>query len=132
MPGSSLWLLPPSTHPLSTILPTLIDKTSTHFSSPHRFIPHVTLTSEIDPSTYSPNPQQWLDSLPFPSASSATVKFGRLRSEDVFVRKLYIGVEKAGVKQIGKVTRQRVKGFEGEVEAERWAKEKYGPHLSLL
>jgi 2',3'-cyclic-nucleotide 3'-phosphodiesterase len=127
MPGSSLWLLPPADHPLNSLLTTAISKTSTHFSSPHHFIPHITLTSLIDPSTYASEPQKWLDSVPFPSKPDVVVRFGPLASEDVFVRKLYIKVEIEGVLQAGKVARMTVNGYEEEDVAG-----KFGPHLSLL
>ncbi|AEO64410.1 uncharacterized protein THITE_2126759 [Thermothielavioides terrestris NRRL 8126] len=84
MPGSSLWLVPPPTHPLHDILTTLITRTlparfpletsSSPAVAPHFFAPHVTLTSEIAPAQYNDNggPQAWLDSLPFPSSSSSS------------------------------------------------------------
>lgn len=138
MPGSSLWLLPPSTHPLHSILTSLIHQTSSHFSSPHHFIPHITLTSEISPTTYSSNPQTFLNNFTFPPVSSIKVRFERLQSEDVFVRKLYIKIEKdesGGLLELGKVARKSVQGFEGEDgdgKAEAWAKDVWNPHLSLL
>jgi len=134
MPGSSLWLLPPSNHPLQSLLTTLIEKTSAHFSSPHLFIPHVTLTSEIKPSVYGEGdePQKWLDGLKLPVKGEVVVKLGGLNSEDVFVRKLYSGVRKDGVRELGVVARRWVEGFEGEGESRRWAEEQYVPHLSLL
>jgi len=132
MPGSSLWLLPPPSHPLNSILKTLIAKTSSHFSSPHLFLPHITLTSDISPTTYSPDPQAWLSNLSVPQASDVKVKLGTLNSEDVFFRKLYSKVEKDGVKQIGKVARKTVEGFQREDIAGKWAEEEYMPHCSLL
>jgi 2',3'-cyclic-nucleotide 3'-phosphodiesterase len=134
MPGSSLWLLPPASHPLQSLLTSLIKETSERFASPHLFVPHVTLTSEIDPSVYGgvDQSQEWLDGLAFPKAGEVVVKLGNLDSEDVFVRKLYVRVEKEGVRGLGVVARRCVKGFEEEGEAERWARERYMPHLSLL
>jgi 2',3'-cyclic-nucleotide 3'-phosphodiesterase len=133
MPGSSLWLLPPSDHPLKSILPTLISQTSNHFNSPHSFIPHITLTSEIPPSLYGSDPQAWLDSLALPEAGDMQVTFEELCSEDVFVRKLYIRCDKTDkLMKLGAMCRQTVGGFEDETKAEKWAKEAYNPHLSLL
>ncbi|KAF2661364.1 2',3'-cyclic-nucleotide 3'-phosphodiesterase [Lophiostoma macrostomum CBS 122681] len=132
MPGSSLWLLPPADHPLDSLLTSLIEQTSAHFHSPHLFIPHVTLTSEIASSAYESNPQQWLDEFKFPKSDLVQVRFESLQSEDVFVRKLYIKVEKGGVIELGKVARQAVDGYVEEAAAKRWAEEKYAPHLSLL
>lgn len=132
MPGSSLWLLPPKGHALDALLSSLMQKTACYFGSPHSFLPHVTLTSEIEASTYDPNPQQWLDRLEFPSGKDVIVKFSSLRSEDVFVRKLYIQVQKPGVQELGKIARKAVKGFEDDGAAGEWAERKYNPHLSLL
>ena len=133
MPGSSLWLLPPTSHPLNSLLSTLIDKTSSHFQSPHRFLPHVTLTSEINASAYESDPQAWLDSLNIQLGHEIPVKFEKLNSEDVFVRKLYIKCEKTeALVLLAQRCRQQVKGFEEVGKAQEWAKESYTPHLSLL
>jgi 2',3'-cyclic-nucleotide 3'-phosphodiesterase len=133
MPGSSLWLLPPKAHPLNSILSTLINQTSLRFGSAHRFLPHVTITSEISPSQYSSDPQAWLDSLKLPPGGEVEVKFEKLASEDVFVRKLYIKCNlAAGLKHLVMVCRREVEGFGNEEEAAKWTSEKYNPHLSLL
>jgi 2',3'-cyclic-nucleotide 3'-phosphodiesterase len=131
MPGASLWLLPPagaSQDPLFA----LIEKTSSHFGSPHRFLPHITLTSELSPNTYGQNPQAWLDALDFDKAE-VQVKFEKLDSENVFVRKLYVKCEKTqGLKQLAMHCRQEVEGFADTSKATNWAEESYNPHLSLL
>ncbi|KAF2120901.1 2',3'-cyclic-nucleotide 3'-phosphodiesteras-like protein [Lophiotrema nucula] len=134
MPGSSLWLLPPPSSPLNSLLTSLIAQTSSHFSSPHLFIPHVTLTSSISPSTYASDPQAWLDSLPLPPSSSVSVTFGELESRDIFVQKLFILVKKDGVKELGKVCRRVVNGYDDKdgLGAEKWAEDEYMSHLSLL
>ena len=133
MPGSSLWLLPPSDHALNSILPRLIQETSSRFHSPHSFLPHVTLTSDISPSTYSSDPQAWLNSLRLPSGNDVQVKFEKLASEDVFVRKLYIKCTNTdGLKKLAGVCRQGVNGFGEKEKAMEWANAKYHPHLSLL
>ena len=133
MPGSSLWLLPPSDSPLNATLQTLIDQTSAHFDSPHRFIPHVTLTSDISPSVYGSSPQQWLGTLDLPSQPKICVVFEGLATEDVFFRKLYIRCEKAdGISGLTAVCRRRVDGYDTAEEADQWAAREYNPHLSLL
>ncbi|KAI4945949.1 2',3'-cyclic nucleotide 3'-phosphodiesterase [Alternaria rosae] len=133
MPGSSLWLLPPADHALSEVLPRLIDKTSKQFGSPDRFIPHVTLSSNITASKHEPDPQAWLDSLDLPPIKDVLVKFERLGSEDVFFRKLYIKCEKSeGIRQLAKQSRKQVDGFEEESKAKVWAEDEYNPHLSLM
>jgi 2',3'-cyclic-nucleotide 3'-phosphodiesterase len=132
MPGSSLWLLPPAKHPLTNVLSTAIKQISAHFNSPHLFLPHVTLTSEISPSAHSPDPQAWLDILKLPPAKDVRVRLGRLESQDVFFKKLYSRVEKDGVSELAKVARGTVQGFEEEDVATGWVEEKYMPHCSLL
>ena len=133
MPGSSLWLLPPADHPLNKVLPALIDQTSKTFGSPHRFLPHVTLTSEILPSKYGSDAQGWLKSLELALGNDVRVNFDRLGSEDIFFRKLYIKCEKdGGLKTLAKQCRQNVDGFADEKIAQDWAEEKYMPHVSLM
>ena len=134
MPGSSLWLLPPVDHPLNEVIPHVIDGISEQFHSEfHRFLPHVTLTSEIYPSKYGSDPQAWLESLDLPSGNGVQVRFERLGSEDVFFRKLYIKCEKAeGIKQLAHQCRKHVNGFEEETKLRAWTEEQYMPHLSLL
>jgi 2',3'-cyclic-nucleotide 3'-phosphodiesterase len=129
MPGSSLWLLPPSDHPLNKLLTTLIHQTSQHFNSTHLFLPHITLTSEISPSKYGIEPQAWLNSLSLPAAKDVRVDFEKLASEDVFFRKLYIKCEKSGLVDLGMVCRREVND---DAEARKWAEESYTPHCSLL
>ncbi|KAM7203600.1 putative cyclic phosphodiesterase [Naviculisporaceae sp. PSN 640] len=88
MPGSSLWLLPPKSHPLHSILTTLITSTlpslfpeiippsstenasELHGMDSSVFPPHMTITSSVCPSLYGSDPQGWLDSLPFPATGS--------------------------------------------------------------
>lgn len=131
MPGSSLWLLPPSDHALNKLLPALIQQTSQHFKSTHLFLPHVTLTSEISPSKYGADAQAWLDSLILSKASDVHVNFQTLGSEDVFFRKLYIKCEKnKGMLELGTVARCQVTDDDG--KARKWAEETYMPHCSLL
>jgi 2',3'-cyclic-nucleotide 3'-phosphodiesterase len=132
MPGSSLWLLPPRTHPLTAIIPSLIEKTASHFNSPDLFIPHVTLTSEISPESYASDPQGWIDRLEFPKAEHVKVKFGHLGSQSAFFKKLFIRVDKSGMSELGMVARRTVGGFEDEDRARKWVNEEYMPHLSLL
>lgn len=134
MPGSSLWLLPPESHPLNEKLITLINRTASHFGSKDLFIPHVTLTSDlVKPSSYGPEPQRWLDSLDLPAGGDVKVEFEKLSSEDVYFRKLYIKCQKTkGLKALATVCRKQVGGYEDERIARKWAEETYNPHASLL
>ncbi|PVI08563.1 2, 3 cyclic phosphodiesterase [Periconia macrospinosa] len=131
MPGSSLWLLPPPSHALTPLLTELIRQTSSHFNSPHLFIPHVTLTSELNPDIYGSSPQEWLDSFSFPKGQDIVIHLGQLGSEDFFFRKLYSLVQKTeAITQLGRLAREHVQK-EGE-DKDEWAKHEYMPHLSLL
>ena len=97
------------------------------------FRSHVTLTSEISPSTYSSDPQAWLNSLNLPSGDGVQVTFGQLASEDVFVRKLYIQCAKSdGLKELARACRREVDGFGEDAKATEWTNDKYNPHVSLL
>ncbi|KAK4456573.1 putative cyclic phosphodiesterase [Cladorrhinum samala] len=145
MTGSSLWLLPPPSHPLSSILKELITaKIPSHFphltSSPSLppsfFEAHMTLTSEIPPSAYGSNPQAWLDSIPFPPAEQVKLRFGRIKSQDVFHRRCFVSVEYDGVKKV--VAKAREHGVEGAGEEDKvdkwleWWRNEYGAHVSLI
>lgn len=137
MPGSSLWLLPPSTSPLHKTLTTLITHTLPSLlpSESPSFAPHLTLTSNIPPSVYSPptsSPQAWLNSLPLPSASSVRVRFTALRTHDVFFRRCFLEVAKGnGVEELARVA--RLWGVEGgdADKVEGWLRG-FGPHVSLM
>lgn len=142
MPGSSLWLTPPPSHPLYAILTNLIETSiPDHFPDPTPrppiFSPHMTLTSNVSPSTYGDQPQSWLDGIAFPSALEVNVKFEKVKTEDVFYRRCYIKCAFDGVKDLAAIARAR--GVEGEaVVGEKtgaWLaewKEAFGPHVSLM
>ncbi|KAH6645951.1 2',3'-cyclic-nucleotide 3'-phosphodiesterase [Truncatella angustata] len=141
MPGSSLWLAPPSDHPYHEILSELITKSlPSEFPSVvgPPFSPHMTLTSNIDPSVYGDNPQQWLDSIPWPTGDEVKILFRGIRTGDVFFRRGYIKVyDTEPVKSLAGLARAR--GVEGEdsigPKTEKWLKEwtaSFGPHVSLI
>ncbi|KAK4199324.1 putative cyclic phosphodiesterase [Triangularia verruculosa] len=148
MPGSSLWLLPPPTHPLFPILTKLISSTlpakfpseaaSSPKVTPHFFSPHMTLTSDISPSVYGSDPQAWLDSLPFPSVDKVRVRFGKVKSQDFFYRRCYISVGYEDVEEITGVARARGVYGEHDQQGEKtkewleWWRKESGPHVSLM
>lgn len=141
MPGSSLWLLPPPTHPLYSKLQTLISSTIPTLlfpppssTTPPSFSPHVTLTSEINPSIYGDNPQQWLDSLSWPKANGVGIKFEGVRTEDVFFRRCYLKVRKEdGIKELAALARgEGVLVGKGKEAVREWVDESYMPHCSLM
>lgn len=129
MPGSSLWLVPPLSHPLHEVITTLISTTlPSKFPSeaggtnPVLFAAHMTLTSEILPSTYYHNStpdlnhpatdeekqhaQKWLDALLFPPAGEVRVRLDRVDTQDVFFRRCFVRVGYEGVEDIVAVTRE--------------------------
>ena len=97
----------------------------------------MTLTSNVNPSTYGDEPQRWLDGIAFPSASEVNVKFDKVKTEDVFYRRCYIKCAFDGVRDVAAMARAR--GVEGELEVgektKAWLaewKEAFGPHVSLM
>ncbi|KAI9698864.1 MAG: hypothetical protein M1820_007371 [Bogoriella megaspora] len=112
MPGtscSSLWLVPPPDSPIAKLLSSLITNTTpSHFPylNPPPFAPHITLTSEIDPSIYGDEPQKWLDQrISIRPNHQVTIRFEALDTESPFFRKLAIRVKKySGLEQTSGLT----------------------------
>lgn len=142
MPGSSLWLIPPPSHPLHGIISELI---SQHLPSAFPdvcgppFAPHLTLTSNIPPALYGDQPQAWLDAVPWPAPGDVQVRLEAVRTEDVFFRRCYLKVAFDGVRGIAGLARARgVNGEDGVVgggKTEQWLDEwkaAFGPHVSLI
>jgi 2',3'-cyclic-nucleotide 3'-phosphodiesterase len=139
---SSLWLiLPKEDHPFNKVLTELIVETlpSDFPRVPkNTFIPHVTITSDIDPEkTYaSTSAQQWLDNLRLPDLKKeideATIELEAVEAGDPFFKKLTLRAKKDGnlVKLAAKCREQGV--LISEAEAQKWAGDEYLPHLSLM
>ena len=151
MPGSFLWLVPPASHPLHIILTNLITTTLPPLlsSSPHNptFAPHITLTSDIPPDTHGPDPQAWLDSIPWPSRpGSVRVRLlpsGPRTDDDAFFRRCYLPVDPGGgVADLAALARAWAVEGEGEGGAESGGERTaawlrgwlagFGPHVSLV
>lgn len=98
----------------------------------------MTLTSDVPPSVYGSDPQAWLDSIPFPSAEHVKVRFGKVKSQDVFYRRCYISVGYEGVKDLAGVSRARGVFGEEDERGEKtkewleWWRKQFGPHVSLM
>jgi len=121
MPGSSLWLLPPPTHPLHTRLNSLItsllptyfpqESSSSPDVVPHYFAAHVTLTSNIPPSLYGSDPQGWLERAFAIKATELAkevyprVRFEKVDTQDVFFRRCFIRVGFEGVRNLAGLAR---------------------------
>ena len=102
----------------------------------HKFIPHVTITSDIDASkTYGSSPQEWLDGLQLPDfqpgKNEASVELEELESGDQFYKKIYIRAGKdANLLKLAAKCREQ--GLQiSEEDAQKWAENDYLPHLSL-
>ncbi|KAF2761588.1 2, 3 cyclic phosphodiesterase [Pseudovirgaria hyperparasitica] len=154
MPGSSLWLIPPPSHPLTPILTALITQTLPPRLDPSAppFAPHITLTSNIPPSLYATSgPQAWLDALPFPphggrrdgkqdegvtAGVGVSVRFDRVCTEDYVFRRCYIkicdGSSAGGLRELAQVARREGVLGGDEQKAREWVREEYRPHLSLV
>lgn len=144
MPGSSLWLIAPKPdHPFNKSLTELIDSTIpsnfTRVKLPH-FIPHVTLTSDIDPSkTYSSSsPQDWLNSISIDDLGfknqhkEVIVELEELEIGDPYFKKLTLRAKKEGnLLKLAAKCREIGLGV-SEDEATKWAESEFLPHLSLM
>ncbi|KAK6005215.1 hypothetical protein QM012_007994 [Aureobasidium pullulans] len=139
MPGASLWIIPPKDSSFSQALQTLITTIiPPHFpdAKTHDFIPHVTITSNIDQSLYASDPQAWLGGLHLPLGDQhdpVFVTLDLLEAGDAFVKKLTLRAGKSS--QLLKLASAcRAEAVEGgdQGKAEKWARDEYLPHLSLI
>ncbi|KAK5455926.1 hypothetical protein LTS15_005244 [Exophiala xenobiotica] len=141
---SSLWLIAPSDdHAFNKCLKDLIGSTLPS-DFPHapknNFIPHVTITSDIDPSkTYGSAPQEWLNSLTLPEfkreSNEVIIELEELEAGDPFFKKVTLRAKKdANLVKLAAKCRQQGLGLEvsDESEAQKWAENEYLPHLSLF
>ncbi|OAP63320.1 hypothetical protein AYL99_02547 [Fonsecaea erecta] len=143
MTGSSLWLVAKrDDEPFNKSMKELIGSTlpSDFPHAPKRnFIPHVTITSDIEPSkTYgaASSPQEWLDSLTLPEfkkeANEVNIELEELEAGDPFFKKVTLRAAKdANLLKLAAACRQQ--GLQlSEAEAKSWAENEYLPHLSLF
>lgn len=145
MPGASLWLIAPKQdHPFNKSLLDLITSTiPSNFSQAKipRFTPHVTLTSDIDPSkTYSSasSPQAWLDELNIDDLgyrnqfSEVVIELEELEIGDAYFKKLNLRAKKeSNLLKLAARCRAIGTGVD-DGEAKKWAESEYEPHLSLM
>jgi len=138
---SSLWLIAPSDdHAFNKSLKELIGSTLPS-DFPHapknNFIPHVTITSDVDPSkTYGSKPQEWLDSLALPEfkreANEVIIELEELEAGEPFFKKITLRAKKdANFVELAAKCRQQGLNL-SESEAQKWAENEYLPHLSLF
>lgn len=142
MPGSSLWLIAPrGDHPFNQSLKDLITNTlpSDFPRAPkNTFIPHVTITSDIEPSkTYGDSsPQKWLDGLKLPEfkreSDEVVVELEELEAGEPFFKKVTLRArEDANLLKLAAACRRQGVVID-ENEAQQWAETDYLPHLSLF
>lgn len=139
MPGSSLWLVPPQGSALNKTLQSLISSTvPSHFPGvqTHNFIPHITITSNIDPTVYQHSPQAWLENLPL-STNKLLVRFEACEPGKPFFKKLTVRVKKEDVAaesltQVAAICRAEGVEDRDMDRAREWAERDYLPHLSLM
>ncbi|KAK7914059.1 hypothetical protein PG985_011762 [Apiospora marii] len=142
MPGSSLWLVPPPSHPLHAIIAELIERTLPSafpdLTGP-AFAPHMTLTSGIDPAVYGDNPQAWLDAVPWPRAADVDVRLEKVATQDIFFRRCFLKVAfEKGVRDVAGLARAvgvNGEGYQIGPVTEKWLeewREAFGPHVSLI
>lgn len=145
MGGTSLWLIPRENNPFTNAVQELItDTVPSNFAKTvktHNFIPHVTLTSDIDPGkTYEKSgesPQAWLDGLELPNFrkefDEVIVELDHVEAGEKFFRKLAIEVnENDNLKKLATLIRKEtVLGGDGNA-AQKWVESEYKPHMSLL
>lgn len=148
--GFSLWLVPPAASPARAVLSTLIaDSLPAQFPTeqppPPRFVPHVTLTSDVQLESFSTpsadeeqqkcDARAWLDALTaLPAGRDVCVRFEALDVGEKFVQKLTLRVSKeGGLCELARLS--RLHGVErgsnaGSVDA--WLEDAYRPHCSLV
>ena len=134
--GASLWLVPPNESHIDLLLSRLITKAvPQHFPElkfPLHFIPHLTLTSDIPKEIVGDRPQAWLDSLSLDLAKPPEVVFQSLDVGKPFFKKLTLSATKESLHDVASQVRAAANENGDAAAAERWAKDVYAPHVSLL
>lgn len=136
MPGSSLWLVPPSGSKIEDVLSTLITKTIPaqfpELETTPDFPPHLTLTSDVPESITENEPQEWLNNLSLSTDDIPSVSFQSLDVGQQFFRKLTLSVPKAPLQDLAARVRAVAVEKGDEAAAKQWVEETYAPHVSLL
>lgn len=142
MPGSSLWLICPSdgnafNRSLKDLISTTLPSDFPH-APKNNFIPHVTITSDIDPSrTYgNSSPQEWLDSLTLPAfkkeKDEVVIELEELEAGEAFFKKVTLRARKDGnLLKLASACREQALAL-SQSDAQAWAEKEYLPHLSLF
>lgn len=134
----SLWFIPLNNNPFTKTARELIsDTVPRQFLSEDKyniFEPHVTITSDVDIGSQSP--QEWLDALQLPDFKpehdEVILELDSVEVEDPFFRKMNVKLsDNANLKKVAAICREKGTGV-GEAEAKKWAEGEYRPHMSLL
>lgn len=147
MPGYALWLVPKQGNPFDKTAQELIsDTVPRNFVSSEKtnhFIPHVTLTSDVDPEKAfgGKSPQGWLDEFPIPDSfrpglesNEVLVELDTVEAEDPFFRKMNIAVKQnENLSKLAALCRQKAVLLDADdAKAQSWVKSEYRPHMSLF
>lgn len=144
MGGSSLWLIPASDdNPFNKCLQDLIGSTlPSNFTDAPKipFTPHVTLTSDIDPSkTYTQSsPKSWLDNLSLPGEfqkekNEVVIELEALEADSAFFKKVTLRAAKpANLLHLASTLREQAIPELSGPDAKAWAETAFLPHLSLF
>lgn len=136
MPGASLWVIPPQSSLFNQIIQTLISKIVPAYfpnTKTHDFIPHLTITSNIDKSTYDKDPQAWLDNLPLDHLEHIPVPLDCIEPGEPFFKKLTIKAEDPPeLLAFAAACRAHAVLDGDESKAAKWSEDEYLPHMSLM
>ncbi|KAH0615148.1 uncharacterized protein H6S33_000784 [Morchella sextelata] len=130
--GASIWLCPPEGTQIEAILIKLISNTVPAYFGDEKvpdFRPHATITSEIPPNL---DPQEVLDSIDIKELPN--VIFTSMVIGETFFTRGTLHIEKND-SIVALATHCREKfafGGQSKEDAEKWAREKFTPHVSLV
>ena len=139
MPGYSLWLVPLEDSDLyKTIHDLTLNRIPSIFpdGNPARFVPHITLTSNVlpGPADQTSQTQDWLDRMTIPdSGSGLKVAIHEVEVDVKFFKKITMRCDKTH-ELCELAAFCRAAGVEGEdVDQGRlWVEKEYLPHCSLM
>lgn len=137
MPGLSVWFVPRDGNIFTKTMQELInDEIPRQFYLPegkvNSFIPHVTVTSEID-TKIADAPQEWLDKLEFPEFkqehNEVLIELDTIEAEDPFFRKCNIAVADNKNLRTACAIVRKAAGLDEDFAHDA---KQYRPHMSLL
>lgn len=151
--SASIWLIPREGAPFTKevqelITSTVPDNYTALLKERNSFIPHVTVTSGIDPKktweASGQSPQEWFDSLSLPEFKKehdeVILELDHLEAGEKFYKTIYIDInENDNLKKLtARIRREAVlvpsggNADDAEKTAQEWAKKDFSPHMSLM